>query len=215
MKIVCIGDLHIPYHHSKSVAWALRFIKDHKPNRIILLGDCIDFYSVSRFERDPQKRDLDWELRITKEFIEQIDSFSVPVSFVVGNHEHRYQKWLWANAVELSNILPLEKLLGLPKRWEVVKYNQQVVYNDVMFFHGTKCGPALFSKNLNLGISSVQGHSHLLGCHSRRLANNKIITAASGGTLADYDVEYSTYPDWQRGLVFIEGNQITPMVSPY
>ena len=50
---VVISDLHIPYQDRPVVRLLLRFLAEQQPYAIHILGDLIDFYAISRFERDP------------------------------------------------------------------------------------------------------------------------------------------------------------------
>jgi UDP-2,3-diacylglucosamine pyrophosphatase LpxH len=55
LKLVCLGDQHIPYLNRKAHGIIIKFLKDIKPDKIILLGDLIDFWEISHFDKDPSR----------------------------------------------------------------------------------------------------------------------------------------------------------------
>ena len=63
MRTVIANDFHGQFRDKKTCGMLFNFIKREKPDRIILNGDIVDFYSISRFDKDPsRKEDLQDEL---------------------------------------------------------------------------------------------------------------------------------------------------------
>jgi 3',5'-cyclic AMP phosphodiesterase CpdA len=96
-----IGDLHVPFHDEQALGSALSYIRELKPDRLVLNGDIPDFYAISRFSRDPSRRDkLQDEIDETNDILDTIDSVLKPgceKHWVVGNHEDRLRRFLWDN----------------------------------------------------------------------------------------------------------------------
>ena len=67
--ILLLSDIHVPYHNIEALTLALKYGMEHQVNTIILNGDLIDFYAISRFEKDPRKRDLAHEVNTCREFL--------------------------------------------------------------------------------------------------------------------------------------------------
>ena len=63
---IVIGDLHIPYHEKDIIKSVIKFIRDFKPNRVIVNGDLIDFYDASRFAKVPTRFLSDIEIQELK-----------------------------------------------------------------------------------------------------------------------------------------------------
>ena len=52
-KIAIIGDLHIPFEDLTSLNKALCILKEEKPDVIVVNGDLLDCWEISRFDKVP------------------------------------------------------------------------------------------------------------------------------------------------------------------
>jgi hypothetical protein len=68
-NILIIGDIHVPYHNIQALTLALKYGLENEVNTILLNGDIIDFYAISRFEKDPRKRNFGHEVLMTRQFL--------------------------------------------------------------------------------------------------------------------------------------------------
>lgn len=102
-NILLISDLHIPYHNIKAITLALDYGKENKVNTIIINGDLMDFYQMSRFEKDPRKRSIKFEFDSTKAFLVILrEAFpNAQIYWLKGNHDVRYEHWLMSKAPEV------------------------------------------------------------------------------------------------------------------
>jgi len=87
--ILLLSDIHVPYHNIEALTLALQYGLEHKVNTIILNGDLIDFYAISRFEKDPRKRDLANEVNTCREFLTVLRKLfpTQEIYFKCGNHD--------------------------------------------------------------------------------------------------------------------------------
>lgn len=87
-NILLISDLHIPYHNISAITAALKYGEEAKVNTIIINGDLIDFYQISRFQKDPRKRSIKYEFDATKEFLRVLRATfpNARIYWVKGNH---------------------------------------------------------------------------------------------------------------------------------
>ena len=67
-KVLILSDVHVPYHNIKALQTAVAHGKKIGVDTIWLNGDTLDFYSISRHEKDPNERDLKREIEIGREF---------------------------------------------------------------------------------------------------------------------------------------------------
>ena len=86
-KIAVLSDVHIPYHSIDALTACIDFLQDEKPEAILLNGDILDFYQLSRFGKDPRKRSVAHELQAAREFLDVLSQFGAKVYFKIGNHE--------------------------------------------------------------------------------------------------------------------------------
>jgi len=126
IKIVACGDLHVPFHDPTAILLCLKIIKMVKPHVFILAGDVVDFYAVSKYLRNPQRRlMLGDEIKQATEVIKRFYDAAPNALhiFLAGNHEQRLKNYLYSVAPELSSLpqLSLQELLGL-KKWIVLEH---------------------------------------------------------------------------------------------
>jgi hypothetical protein len=109
-KIAILSDIHVPYHSIQAITAAFDFLKKEKPDCILLNGDTIDFHGLSRFCKDPQKRNFARELTDFKNFFNSLDKYFPYAKkvFKLGNHEERYDHFLWMKASELAGVEEFE-----------------------------------------------------------------------------------------------------------
>jgi len=55
-KLLVLSDIHIPYHSIEALSCAIEWGKKVKPDAILLNGDCLDFFGLSRYAKDPKKK---------------------------------------------------------------------------------------------------------------------------------------------------------------
>ena len=68
-RILVISDMHIPYHHKDSIKFLKEIKKEFKPDRIVNIGDSIDFHNISMHDSNPDLPSAGDELNLTKKYI--------------------------------------------------------------------------------------------------------------------------------------------------
>ena len=70
---IVLSDVHCPFQDRSVCRMALAFVREHRPATVHLLGDIADFYSISRFTKDPARReDLQEDLDAALEFLTEV-----------------------------------------------------------------------------------------------------------------------------------------------
>jgi len=225
LKVAVISDIHYPYHDEKSETLVKMFLSDYKPDLIVLNGDIIDCYSVSSFQKDIKKKmDIQEEIDYTREKLMQwVDNFSeAKFTYLEGNHENRFARIIKNNAPALAALrtLNIADNLGLDELGiEWVPEWQDMQIGSMLFTHGhlvRKHGSASVRAHFEkYGCSILIGHCHRLSVSYKR---TKFGTHAlvENGTLCDFDVEYTKFPDWQQGFTILEfdGNEFAVTQHP-
>ncbi len=168
MKSIIANDFHGQFRDKATCKLLFQFIKREKPDKIILNGDIVDFYSISRFDKDPaRKEDLQDELNDCYNLLVDIRD-SAPdaeIDFEEGNHELRLRKYLRSKAAAIASLdaLKIETLLGLEEL--EIKYNRDGQWlGDLFVYHGSlirsKAGYTAHAELLKNGCSGISGHSH-------------------------------------------------------
>lgn len=221
-KIVVASDFHIPFHSVDLLKAFVTFLKDYKPTMIILNGDIVDFYDLSRFDKDPKRIGvLQTELDIAYSVLYMIKA-SCPDSklvYVKGNHEDRLKKFLWKNpSISSLRDLELERLLRLEDFGNIELVEEYSYQGKVLFTHGDLVrkhsgysAKAEFEKSLTSGVS---GHTHRLGSHYVTTGKGNEFWIESGCMCKTNASYIKGVPNWQNGFVVIEtyGELINPLI---
>jgi predicted phosphodiesterase len=220
-NILLISDLHIPYHDIDAINVALDYGRKQKVNTIVINGDLIDFYQLSRFEKDPRKRRVKEEFDAAKQFLKSLRKAfpKAEIYWLEGNHDTRYQKWLMAKCAEIfdDNYYYLEQRLRLnEERVKLISEMILVKAGKLSITHGHHIMRGFFSPvNSARGVymkakqSTIIGHVHKCSTHSETNMDGKVITTWSTGSLCELKPDYSPLvSNYQHGFahVVIEKN---------
>jgi predicted phosphodiesterase len=108
-RVLVLSDIHAPYHNIEAITLALQHAKKSKPDALLLNGDSIDCHRLSRFIKDPKKRNFKLELDTFKALFDIFEKeLKCKIYFKIGNHEERYEHFLYEKAGELVGIEEFE-----------------------------------------------------------------------------------------------------------
>lgn len=214
-KIVVFNDLHAPYHSIPALTAALDYCVKEKPNAVLLNGDMFDFHGLSRFLKDPRKKRFSEELAVGVDLISTIQSvLRCKIYFKLGNHDERYQHFLWQKAGELEGIeeFKFESIIkNRLKNVEVIGDKRIVKAGHLNIIHGHEFGMSVFSPvNIARGlflkgkVSAMQGHNHVTSEHTEPDMNGKIVTSWSVGCLCELHPAFLPINKWNHGFATVE-----------
>jgi len=222
-KVLVVSDIHIPYQDNKAVNIMHQFSKDYKPNKIYINGDLVDFYRLSTFDQDPDRKfTVAEEIYQARIFLSDLrkNNKDAKITLLHGNHENRLQRYMWTNP-ELSGLdsLRLDKLLDLSKYgikeikadrdyWS--KATGHVKQGDALIMHGdnrlngasTSKYAGYSAKNTMLNGSNqsvIMGHIHR-GAIIHHSTPYKTLTGVEAGCLC----KIPGTANWQQGFVTFE-----------
>ena len=116
-RVMVTSDYHIPYMDEKAYACMKAYAKKEKPHIFVLNGDILDFYAISRYDKNPEHYNINQELDIAREKLIDLRKTlgdKCEIYYLEGNHECRLQKYLWKNPELISlKELKMENLLNL------------------------------------------------------------------------------------------------------
>lgn len=216
-----VGDLHTPFHDPKALAVTLKFMDFLQPQTLVI-DEMIDFYSISKFDKDPERKlDLQIDLNKTKRILKEFRKIlpNTQIIMVESNHDKRLKKYINGKAPELSclDCLRFGELLGLEEYG--ISYRKVFVYKGVLWKHGNVVRPdssytakAEFQKE---GTSGVSGHTHRLGIYFKTLRGGKYVWLESGCLCTTQNVEYiDGTANWQLGLSVVSFKKGTRRFYP-
>jgi predicted phosphodiesterase len=203
------GDAHIPFHDEAAIATMLELIYDYQPDSLVCLGDTLDAYSLSDFNKDPRRKEtLQDEINLTREFLGEL-RMAAPnarIDLLEGNHEARLRTILWRaedaqkalfNLDILRDNLTWPVLLDLENLGIVWHPSGEVVEIGPEFYavHGDKSSDPMLLYN----VSGISGHSHIFSMNARRTLHDQLEWYRCP-TLGTIDPEWKHHPNWQQGL---------------
>jgi predicted phosphodiesterase len=210
-----LSDVHVPYHSEIAVAAAVGFLKQQNLSGLLLNGDIADFYAISRYTKDPKQRDFKGELEAVRAFIAYLrQQFpDMPIVFKVGNHEERWQHWLWQHAAEISDDprMSLTAWLGFNEYGvELVEDKRPVLLGKLPVLHGHEL-PSGMAAPVNVArgafmktLSTVMvGHSHRTSNHAESDMWHKETGCWSTGCLCDLRPDYARINRWNWGFAMV------------
>ena len=221
--ILFINDIHLPYHSLTALNIALKYGFDKKVNTIFINGDLIDFYAISRFQKDPRKRDLGTEIKTTRDFLSILRKIFplAKIFYKLGNHDVRWEHYLIEKAPDLLGLdeFNLESILKLKDHDITLIPDKQIVHiGKLTALHGHELGTSIMSPvNIARGLylkakdNAICGHHHQSSEHTEPNINGKVVTCWSVACLSELHPDYAPINKYTHGFAHIrvvddEGN---------
>jgi len=221
-NIGLISDVHFPYHDSLALSLALDYLLDQGINALIINGDLLDMYKISRWTNIPTKPSIKEELDMGRDFFFQLRKKfgdQLHVVYGMGNHEQRYEEYLLQKAPELygdsaytiHERLNLKdyQIISLPNKYEIDVLGLSILHGDSTagkFGGGVNPAKYLYDK---IGKSGLISHVHRTHEYTKRPINGKIIKTWTTGCLCGlrphYDAHNSTNNHGFAQIKLIEG----------
>jgi len=215
------GDSHFPYQDDSALDIVRRISRDLQPDVIIHIGDLVDCYSISDYDRNPHRaHTLQAEINQARQHLAtmRLNNPQAVFHLFEGNHEDRLRRLLWRLKGTAAELLQLDivktgltwpALLGLPELGiQYYAYDGQQAFSRVLpkftVIHGNLVrkfgGYSARGEMEKYGTSGASGHSHRLGLTAHRKLDGAYIWIETGCT-CKLDVDYVQNPDWQLGCV--------------
>lgn len=211
-----ISDLHIPYHDEQAIQAAVAYLRRRRPDVLLINGDYGDWYSVSRYMKDPKKRRLKREIRMQRDGLKWLRS-QFPKARIVakeGNHELRWSHFLFNSAPEVSEFpqVSLPRILGMKTLGiEYVDNQRPIMAGKLPVFHGHELGKGISSPvNAARGVfmrmisTALVGHHHRTSSHTEPNWKHEEIVCWSTGCLCNLNAEYAVINKWNAGFGVVE-----------
>lgn len=206
--IVIASDIHIPFQDDGAVRSFIKYCKERQPEVVVLNGDVLDMFMLSRFTKGEGRNPLE-EMTMCQGFLDSLRK-AVPdadIYYVIGNHENRLEKYVLTKAPELASLI--EDVFTIIKTSDYrVRGCASVTFNDnFVCKHGTllgnKSGLSAIKEMENAYMSGATGHTHRLCKYIARKSGRKFVWLETG-CLCSLNPEYMINPNWQAGFAQLE-----------
>lgn len=216
------GDTHFPYHDEQALGIVGQIATQLQPDTIVHMGDLLDCYRLSRFDKDPNRMEtIQDEIDLSRAHLVQMRKRCPNAQFILleGNHLDRLRRVLWSLPGEAAFLHTLTafkqtmtwpNLLGLDELGiTFVPYGQEsrheflpkfiVKHGDVARKFSAMSAKAELDRYNRSGAS---GHTHRIGMFMHRDHAGNHVWLETGCT-CNTQPEYTADPDWQSGCVIM------------
>jgi predicted phosphodiesterase len=217
MRLGVFGDVHIPFHDNTALETMFTKFEEENVDSILINGDLLDFYQLSFHEKDPRVVHFKDEIEAGKEFLAYIrDRFpDIPIYYITGNHENRFERYLRIKASELLDMdeFRLDVILQVAAyKIEFIPFRSKVVFGDYTIEHGDKipgAGGVVPARTLlmRLKSNSIVNHFHKSSESLQRVygpGEPTSIKAYSLGCMCDLAPEYMEINEWNHGFAIMK-----------
>lgn len=222
---VVYGDTHVPFHDPAAVKVVQGIAKDVKPDVLLNVGDLVDAWQISRFDKDPTRKDsLQDNIDEARQHLHEMAQV-VPKSrrvLLEGNHENRLGRLICSLEGahrELPKLRVFQKAMtwpalleldGIGFEWVPERVQSKTpILPKIITKHGTVVrkwsGATAAGEWAKYGASGLSGHTHRLGHFLHRDHNGTASWIETGCTCL-LDPPYGTDYDWQQGCVVLSWN---------
>lgn len=214
-RIGILSDIHVPYHDDVALAAAVAHLHEHNVDALLLNGDFADFYSISRHEKNPRHRNFLAEVEQVQQLLRWLRGEFPDIKIVakIGNHEERFEKFLFQHAPELSlsPLMGLENWLGLKElNIDLVGDKRIVMCGNLPVLHGHEKGNGISSPvnqargaYMRLHHTVLEGHGHRTSIHSEPDMMGRETVCFSTGCLCDLRPAYLPLNKWNHGAAVV------------
>jgi predicted phosphodiesterase len=211
-----LSDIHIPYHDAAALEAALSHGEAKGCDFILLNGDTFDCFSVSRWEKDPRKRDFKGEIEAGRELLQHLRARfrAARIVFKWGNHEERWTHYLQQKAPELLGLddFKLEHIMGFEALGiESISEMRPIQLGKLHVIHGHEYRFAISNPVnpargffLRAQVSCLGGHLHQSSQHSQTRMDTHVVSCWSTGCLCDLHPDYSPINQWNHGAAVVK-----------
>lgn len=213
-----LSDIHLPFHDEDALALAIEYGLNHKVDALILNGDILDCYDVSRFGKELRRPKISEELEMGRQFLKYVSEKFPRVLYKIGNHEERMRAYVLRNARELGDLqeVSLEYLLRFPEYGIEAVNREMIKLGGLIVMHGHEMGESIFSPVnpargyfLKAKASTLIGHYHQVSHHSENNLHGEQVGVWSTGCLCSLSPDYRpyAYTKWSNGFAYVTVNE--------
>ena len=214
-RILVLADIHSPFYDKRALKAAVDYGKKKEIDTVLFLGDLIDYFSISFWDKDPRKRDIRQEIDMTRGVLDTIRTTFPDAKMVIktGNHDERIERYLKVKAVELLGMEALtyeEQFQTNRFDIDIVQDKRLVKVADLNCVHGHEFNRTFFSPvNPARGLylrgkeTAICAHFHRTSEHAETSMTDEVTVCWSIGCLCDLRPTYAPFNSWNHGFAII------------
>ena len=212
-KVGIMSDIHVPFHSMSALTCAIKHLREEQIDCLILNGDIMDFYAISRHEKEKDLRDFSKEIEMGRNFLQKIrDLFPlIPIYYKMGNHENRWQRYLNDQAEEFAQLheMQFEQFFRLDKLamvyvpdWQGIEVgNLLVLHGHEIMAGGMNPSQSTFNKTF---CNTLIGHVHRTTSTIKKNGFKEYFHSYSTGCLTQLSPKYYPFAQHNNGFAIVE-----------
>ncbi len=228
LKALLYGDSHFPFADPRALAVVLAIMEAEKPDVVVHVGDGMDCYGLSRFNKNPARiHSLQDEIDAYRVHLEQVAQTVPDAERVVlaGNHDDRLERLLWSlprDVQQITRLRNVHEALQWPSLldldtigWTWLSTREQTrtaILPKFIVKHGERVSiDSAMSARREMKThtySGASGHTHRKGTYFQGkggVDRGNYVWLELGCT-CDLYPEYAPNANWQQGCVVINFN---------
>lgn len=219
MKERCgiISDVHAPFHGDEY--YLAIDVLSERVDHLIINGDFLDMYGCNFYGKHPSvathvENEIDW---CVEEF-ERLVKIFPKITFLLGNHEYRFERQIISNTPQFYNLCNLQTCLHLKR----LKIDWLPYQHEFKITENLRLQHSPPSYSVNLAMTSAKkkpGASYIYGCSHRidfaviNLSNGGQCEVYSPGWLGSTDktsehrkvfAYTKNHKQWQHGFAIVD-----------
>lgn len=183
-SILVLSDMHHPYAHPDLVPFLKAVKNKYRPDKVVCIGDEVDFHALSFHDSDPDLESAGTELKLAIKSLSPLYKMFPNVDIVDSNHGSMVFRKGLASGIPKAALRQYREVLQAPKGWNWtfdLKLNTPL--GQVYFCHGKSGSAGRLASQY--GMSCVQGHFHEKAQITYISTPEKLMFDAHTGCLAD------------------------------
>lgn len=213
-KVLVLADLHVPYHSHSALKLAV--VEGKGADVVLLNGDYLDFYELSRYETDPRKCNFKLAIAKGQDTLRWLRGKFPNARIILkkGNHDERYESYLATRAPAVLGIAEFEyeHLLHCSEVGvEVVGEKRPIRLGKLNVLHGHEYrtpmqNPVNPARGLFLRAKThaMCSHFHQSSNHCEKNLESLVVSTWSTGCLCDLHPLYMPLNNWNHGAAVVD-----------
>ena len=194
-KWAILPDAHLETKASRPYSISKAWVKDYKPNGVILLGDYANVSALTHWDQDKRKKmegkRHEREMKFVKQELRFLSDHCDEIIWILGNHEAWIEQYTEKHP-EMTGLVEIENLIDLKSvNTKLITQDKMYKLGHCYFTHGFWTTKYHANKHLTaLGCNVVYGHTHRPQTDMLNMKMQKPIMAYGLGCLCDHGPSY-------------------------
>lgn len=213
-RALIMSDIHGRFHDRQALEIAVNYGLKHHCDCVILNGDIMDFYQLSRFDKNPSVLQHFWtEREWMQDFLLLLQKTFGKVYYKTGNHELRRELYLQrqtGNSPEIMGLVDMADYVFFDNSTvEVIQDYNIIKYGKLNIIHGHEYqgggGIHVAYNRLNKSFDNVlSAHSHVTQSNLKKDISGNFFGSWTIGCLCDLNPRYNPMNNWNHGFATVE-----------